>query len=76
MVEAAKAPAMTGPQLTPDAEDSFVVVATSVAMMGVGIWPSYRMNNRMRMMIGIGIPRNQSRIPRPMGNSLLGKLKS
>ncbi|MER8970501.1 hypothetical protein NKI25_33680 [Mesorhizobium sp. M0808] len=56
-LEAAKAPAMIGPQLTADDEDS-TGAATSVA--------SYRMNTARRIMIGIGTPSSQSRMPRPM----------
>jgi hypothetical protein len=67
-VEAANAPAMIGPQLTAEEEDS--VCAESPAVTSVEcISPSYRANNMMRMMIGIGIPSSQSRIPRPMKTS-------
>jgi hypothetical protein len=31
--------------------------------------PPYRAKSMMRMMIGIGIPSSQSKIPRPMGAS-------
>jgi hypothetical protein len=31
-----------------------------------GMIPSYRMNSSRMMMIGIGTPRSQRRIPRPM----------
>lgn len=64
-VEAAKAPAMIGPQLTADDEDS-TGAATSVARMVDAMDSSYRMNSARRMMIGIGTPSSQSRMPRPM----------
>ncbi|WP_292713893.1 hypothetical protein [Mesorhizobium sp.] len=64
-IEAAKAPAMIGPQLTADDEDSTGAV-TSVARMVDAIDSSYRMNSARRMMIGIETPSSQSRMPRPM----------
>jgi hypothetical protein len=68
-VEAAKAPAMMGPQLTAVAEDSSEADRSIADTVGC-IDASYRTNSMMRMMIGIGIPSNQSKIPRPMKASL------
>jgi len=64
-VEAAKAPAMIGPQLTA-VEDDSVEADTSTADRVDCIDAPYRTNSMMRMMIGIGMPSNQSRMPRPM----------
>ncbi|MER9256641.1 hypothetical protein NKI59_33985 [Mesorhizobium sp. M0598] len=64
-LEAAKARAMIGPQLTADDEDS-TGAATSVARMVDAMNSSYRMNTARRLMIGIGTPSSQSRMPRPM----------
>ena len=68
-VEAAKAPAMIGPQLTAVADDS-VEAETSTADRLDCIDIPYRTNSMMRMMIGIGMPSNQSKMPRPMKASL------
>jgi hypothetical protein len=68
-VEAAKAPAMIGPQLTA-VEDDSVEADTSTADRVDCIDAPYRTKSMMRMMIGIGMPSNQSRIPRPMSVSL------
>jgi hypothetical protein len=68
-VDAAKAPATIGPQLTADDEDSVEAGAeagASVADKVVSMASSYRMNSASRMMIGIGTPSSQSRMPRPM----------
>jgi hypothetical protein len=63
--EAANAPAMIGPQFTAEDEDS--VGAESSEVISVACMPApYRANSMMRMMIGIGIPSSQSKIPRPM----------
>ncbi|GLQ81332.1 hypothetical protein GCM10007881_48530 [Mesorhizobium huakuii] len=67
-VEAAKAPAMIGPQLTAVAEDSSEADRSIVDTVGC-INAPYRTNSMMRMMIGIGIPSNQSKMPRPMKTS-------
>jgi hypothetical protein len=64
-VAAAKAPATIGPQLTAEEDDS-TGAATSVALRVDAMISSYRMNSARRMMIGIGTPRSQSRMPRPM----------
>jgi hypothetical protein len=64
-VDAAKAPAMIGPQFTADVDDS-TGVATSVARTVATIVASYRMKSARRMMMGIGTPRSQSKMPRPM----------
>jgi hypothetical protein len=64
-VEAAKAPAMIGPQLTAVVDDS-VEVETSTADRVDCMSSPYRTKSMIRMMIGIGIPSNQSKIPRPM----------
>jgi hypothetical protein len=64
-VDAAKAPAMIGPQLTAVAEDS-VEADTSTADRVDCINAPYRTKSMMRMIIGIGIPSNQSKMPRPM----------
>jgi hypothetical protein len=64
-VAAANAPATIGPQLTAEEDDS-TGAATSVAVMVDAMMSSYRMNRARRMMIGIGTPRSQSRMPRPM----------
>jgi hypothetical protein len=64
-VDAAKAPAMIGPQLTAVEEDS-VVGEMSTADRVDCIKSPYRTKSMMRMMIGIGIPSNQSKMPRPM----------
>ena len=67
-VDAAKAPAIIGPQLTAVEEDS-VEAETSTADRVDCIEATYRTKSMMRMMIGIGIPSNQSKIPRPMKTS-------
>ncbi|BCG84209.1 hypothetical protein MesoLj113c_03190 [Mesorhizobium sp. 113-3-9] len=64
-VEAAKAPAMIGPQLTAVAEDSSEADRSIAGKVGC-INAPYRTNSMMRMMIGIGMPSNQSKMPRPM----------
>jgi hypothetical protein len=64
-VAAAKAPAMIGPQLIADEDDSTGAV-TSVAEKVDAMVSSYRMNSARRMMIGIGTPSSQSKMPRPM----------
>jgi hypothetical protein len=64
-VEAAKAPAMIGPQLTAVVEDS-VEAETSTADRVDCMEAPYLTNSMIRMMIGIGIPSNQSKMPRPM----------
>jgi hypothetical protein len=56
---------MIGPQLTAEEDDS-TGAATSVARMVDAMIFPYRMNSMRRMMIGIGIPSSQSRMPRPM----------
>src|SRR4051812_29717180 len=60
-LEAAKAPAMIGPQLTAGADDS-VEAETSTADREDCMSRSYRTNSMIRMMIGIGIPSNQSKM--------------
>jgi hypothetical protein len=67
-VEAAKAPAMIGPQLTAVADDSSEADRSIADTVDMDI--PYRTNSIMRMMIGIGIPSNQSKMPRPMEVSL------
>ena len=64
-VDAAKAPATIGPQLTADDDDS-IEALVSVADRVVAMASSYRMNSASRMMIGMGTPSSQSRMPRPM----------
>jgi hypothetical protein len=64
-VEAAKAPATIGAQLTADDDDS-PEPETSVARTVDAMSFSYRMKSMRRMIIGIGIPSSQSKIPRPM----------
>jgi len=68
-VEAAKAPAMIGPQLTA-VEDDSVEADTSTADRVDCIAIPYRTHSMMIMMIGIGMPSNQSNMPRPMDVSL------
>ena len=63
-VDAAKAPATIGPQLTADDEDSTEALAFVADMVAMA--SSYRMNSASRMMIGMGTPSSQSRMPRPM----------
>jgi hypothetical protein len=63
-VEAAKAPAMIGAQLTAGTDDS-AGVETSASTDGA-MAASYRMKSINRIMIGIGTPSSQSRIPRPI----------
>ena len=60
---AASAPAMIAAQLIAERVDSF---AGAVVTISIDIGRSYRKNNRRRMMIGIGIPKSQSRMPRPI----------
>src|SRR6185437_9169667 len=64
-VDAANAPATIAPQLTADGDDS-VEAIVSVADWVVAMASSYRMNRASRMMIGMGTPNSQSRMPRPM----------
>jgi hypothetical protein len=64
---ATKAPAMTGPQLTAEEEDS-TGGSTMMEEVGMAIAASYRKSSMRMMMTGIGTPSSQSRIPRPMGN--------
>ncbi len=64
-VDAAKAPATIGPQLTADDEDS-IEAGASIEDSVVAMTSSYRMNSASRMMMGIGTPSSQSRMPRPM----------
>ena len=64
-VEAAKAPAMIGPQLIAEAEDSVETVLPTAERVDC-ISAPYRANSMMRMMIGIGTPSSQSKMPRPM----------
>jgi hypothetical protein len=68
-VEAANAPATIGPQLTAEDEDSVGAESSAVTSVACMSAP-YRTNSMMRMMIGIGIPSSQSKIPRPMENLL------
>ncbi len=64
-VDAAKAPATIGPQLTADDEDS-IEAGASIEDSVVAMTSSYRMNSASRMMMGIGTPSSQSRRPRPL----------
>jgi hypothetical protein len=64
-VHAAKAPAMIGPQLTAVEEDSVEGGTSTPDRIGCIVAP-YRAKSMMRMIIGIGMPSSQSKIPRPM----------
>jgi hypothetical protein len=69
-VDAANAPAIIDAQLTADEEDSVGAAATAAEGRGDCIVElPYRMNSMSRMMIGIGTPRSQSKIPRPISTS-------
>ncbi|CAH1653958.1 hypothetical protein CHELA20_11037 [Hyphomicrobiales bacterium] len=56
---------MIGPQLTAEVLDS-ADVETSRGDVDEGMASSYRMKSMIRIMIGIGMPSSQRRIPRPM----------
>jgi hypothetical protein len=61
----ASAPAIMGAQFTPDVDDSTPVertVSESVDIMS----RSYRTKSMIRMIIGIGMPNSQRRMPRPI----------
>jgi hypothetical protein len=67
MAAATSAPATIGPQLTAEEDDSDG--ASTITVSGMAIDISYRHRSMMRMMTGIGTPRSQSRIPRPIVTS-------
>jgi hypothetical protein len=49
-------------------------VEIGTVVTGMDITTPYRTNSMIRMMIGIGIPRNQSKIPLPIENLPSGML--
>jgi hypothetical protein len=77
---AAKAPPMIAPQDIAEVDDSWtepvvpygpVRPASGVIAMRIPLMPRGQcQNSTIRMMIGMGIPSSQSRIPRPMCSSL------
>jgi len=57
---------MIAPQLTADADDSGAAASSVFEEENTAIPFSYLKKSMRMMMIGIGMPKNQSRIPRPM----------